>query len=448
MELSKMKFNSRSLSTFVTTIMLVLLPGMSSHANEDAGFDVPGTMSARDLLPVDLITNEHFTVREEVTWFDGLNQFTVDTEYGSFEIWGEPMLRVRLREFIAWKILNETSGLEAGAEGVGRNALRSVTALLDAFAHPITTIQGVPQGISRLFKQVGRDLENIAEVVTGEKHGESPGSLNRRGGDKASVATEAAERLVGVNKAYRIWAHEVGVNPYSTNPAIREELNRVAKIDAYLGRGTRLLVPDFIKGDLKTVAKVSRQIYKDDWHEVVDINKKSLRVMGVDDDLIDGFLNHDFINLSLSTLMVETLNALDGVEGRHFVIDQAILLETEAEAIWFAESLLMAQWFHENEASIEKMLFDTLVPVALTQDGRVIVFSAADLALWTEHDAEVSAGFTENYRKYSDKREAWIADLASPRFIEGLAGLGWTVRSGLRSSVLPEIPWGLQDDGK
>ena len=50
-----MKFNSRSLSIFVTTIMLVWLPGMSSHADEDAGFDVPGTLSAHDLLPADLI---------------------------------------------------------------------------------------------------------------------------------------------------------------------------------------------------------------------------------------------------------------------------------------------------------------------------------------------------------------------------------------------------------
>ena len=34
--------------------MLVLLPGISSHADEDAGFDVSGTLSARDLLPADL----------------------------------------------------------------------------------------------------------------------------------------------------------------------------------------------------------------------------------------------------------------------------------------------------------------------------------------------------------------------------------------------------------
>ena len=94
------------------------------------------------------------------------------------------------------------------------------------------------------------------------------------------------------------------------------------------------------------------------------------------------------------------------------------------------------------------MLPDTLVPVALTKDGRVIVFTSADLALWTEETAEVTAEFNETYKKYSDKREVWVADQASPRFVEGVAGYGWTVTSGKRSTVLPEIPWGLQDDGK
>ena len=56
------------------------------------------------------------------------------------------MLRVRLREFIAWNTLNDTSSVSVGAQSVGRTALRSVDALLTAFSHPITTIMGVPQG--------------------------------------------------------------------------------------------------------------------------------------------------------------------------------------------------------------------------------------------------------------------------------------------------------------
>jgi hypothetical protein len=360
--------------------MVFFLISMNSHADEENGFDVPGALKASEILPVDLIRNEFFTVREEVTWFDGLNLFTVDTEYSSFEIWGEPKLRVRLKEFIAWNELQETSIVEAAVTGVGRTALRSINALLMAFAHPITTIKGVPEGIHRMFKEIDRDFENIAAAFSGKKDDESPGALDRRD-NEVSEATEAVESLMRVGRSYRLWAHKVGVNPYTSNVAIKEELNRVAKADAYLGTSTLVLAPDIIKNvEVKIVAQVSRSIYKDDWHEVVDNNKKSLRKMGVEEGLIDIYLNHDSINLSLSTLIVETLNDLGGVKDQALVIEQAILLETEAEAIWFAESLLMAQWFHSNEAPIEKMLPDTLVPVALTKDGRVMAKASRNRA--------------------------------------------------------------------
>jgi hypothetical protein len=444
-----MSTQSSLFKTCFATFMVLFLVSMTTNADEERGFDIPGALKASEILPADLIKNEFFTVREEVTWFDGLNLFTVDTEYGSFEIWGEPMLRVRLKEFVAWNELEEISVVEAGVTGVGRTALRSVNALLMAFAHPITTIKGVPQGVHRMFKQIDRDFENIAEVITGKEHGESSGSLDRNDDEEDSVATEAFESLMGVNRSYRLWAHKVGVNPYTSNVAIQEELNRIAKADAYLGTSTLVFAPNIITNtSARIVAKVSKSIYKDDWHEVVDNNRKALRKMGVEDGLIDIYLSHDFINLSLATLIIETLIDLEGVEDQALVIEQAILLETEAEAIWFAESLLMAQWFHTSKAPIAKMLPDTLVPVALTKDGRVIVFTSADLALWTEEAAIVTAEFTETYKKYSDQREVWVADQASPRFIKGAADFGWTVNSGNRSKVLPEIPWGLQDDGK
>ena len=107
----------------------------------------------------------------------------------------------------------------------------------------------------------------------------------------------------------------------------------------------------------------------------------------------------------------------------------------------------MAQWFHENEAPLARMLFDTLVPVGLTKDGRVIVFSSADIAYWDESTALIASQFTSTYDKYSDQREVWVADQVSERFVEGLGELGWSVRSGIRGTVLPEIPWGLEDDG-
>lgn len=310
----------------------LLLTSVVSNAQADETYDVPGSINASDILPPNLISNEHFTVREEVTWFDGLYQFTVDTEYGPFEIWGEPMLRVRLHEFIAWNRLNNISAANVGAQAVGRTAFQSVSDLLMAFSHPITTIQGLPRGISRLFKEIGRDIEAVTEFVSGKESEESPGKLERHGDDDTNTTTETAEIMVGVNSAYRRWAEKAGVNPYTTNLALKEELNRVATIDAYISSGTWLIVPG-ISRDMGIVATVSRSIYEQDWHEIVEGNRKSLRDAGVEDRQIEKFLGHDFVNLALSTLLIETLNKLDGVEDKALIVDQVILLETEAEAI-------------------------------------------------------------------------------------------------------------------
>ena len=94
------------------------------------------------------------------------------------------------------------------------------------------------------------------------------------------------------------------------------------------------------------------------------------------------------------------------------------------------------------------MLLETLIPVGLSLDGRVIAFSAADYAYWDQLNESIATEFTQKYTKYSPRREAWVADLVSERFIEGMRGLGWTVHFKIRRSALPEIPWGLQDTHK
>jgi hypothetical protein len=92
------------------------------------GFDEPGPRNASEILPADLIKGDHFRVHDGVGWNDGLHEFTVETEFGSFDVWGEPMLRVRLAE--------------VDAEAMGRSALSAVGALANTFAHPIRTIAG------------------------------------------------------------------------------------------------------------------------------------------------------------------------------------------------------------------------------------------------------------------------------------------------------------------
>ena len=192
---------------------------------------------------------------------------------------------------------------------------------------------------------------------------------------------------------------------------------------------------------------MAKTAYHKEWREIIEENIAALKAMEVAPETASRFLDNPHINLTLQTLFIELLEAMPGVGDRAIVIEQASMLETDAEAAFYAECLMMAHWFNEYQVPVARMLGGTLIPVTLTTDGRVIAFSASDYEYWTKISAEISTDFNRQYKDISRKREVWVADNVSPGFVRGVSNLGWSVRSDLRAKVLPEIPWGLQDEG-
>jgi hypothetical protein len=433
-----MKLLNKSLVSGLVLAAIGSLSSFEIHAVE--GFDDPQPKKASDILPADLITGKHFRVHDNVTWNDGLHEFIVETDFGSFDVWGEPMLRVRLAEVDAWYELEHTSSAEAGAKAVGQSAIRSLSSLAKAFAHPIKTVQGVPTGINRMFMKTEHTVNKVAGYASKDDNKDS-GEVS--GGENAIA--KLSNKMIGVNKAYRRIAKEYGVNPYTTNEALQDELLRLAKVDAVASKGTTILLPGLGLG-AKIISKVSRAVYEESWLEIVARNEDTLEEMGASPDQIKALFSNDSINLTLLTLMLETLREMQAVENPLNVIDQLILLETDAEAVFFSECLLMADWYNDNETALTEWVPGTLVPVVLTDNNKLIAFSAADFVYWTPEQQTLIVDFIEQYKGYSQEHEVWIADQASPRFVEGVEELGWSVRFGMRSTVLPEIPWGLSDD--
>ena len=56
---------------------------------------------------------------DPVTNFESLNEFKVKTDWGTFEIYSEPLLRIRLKEFGALDRLQKTSSVGVAAKAVG-----------------------------------------------------------------------------------------------------------------------------------------------------------------------------------------------------------------------------------------------------------------------------------------------------------------------------------------
>jgi len=424
---------------FFTTLFVCILASAPLSAQQLSIYETPPQRMASEVLPPALIQGDHFKVRDPVSWKEGLHLFTVDSDFGPFEVWGEPMLRIRLREVEALYTLQHTSSSAVGAAAAGKQVGSSIVALGKAFRHPIKTGKSLPGGMKRLFKSVKYDAQSVGSTGKAVAEGEKSNA-------KLAGAT-LGRSLAGVTSAYRLWAEKVGVNPYTTNVALHAELERLAKVEAGARIGTKLFAPSIVPEELKIISDVSKTAYHKEWREIIEDNNMALTAMGAAPETAARFIDNPNINLTLETLLIELLEAMTGVEDRVIVIQQASLLQTDAEAAFFAESLMMAQWFHANEVPAARMLGGTLIPVILTTDGRVIAFSASDFEYWTEMTAPIAAEFTRQYQDISRKREVWVADNVSSGYVRGASNLGWSVRSDLRAHVLPEIPWGLQDEG-
>jgi hypothetical protein len=377
-----------------------------------------------------------------------LHLFKVESDFGPFEVWGEPMLRVRLKEVEALYTLRKTSSAVVGASAAANQIGSSVVSLGKAFRHPVQVGKALPGGVKRLFKSVKYDVASVSstgKTVVDEKAQGGPVEGQDSAAKRAGI--KLGRSLAGVTGSYRKWAETVGVNPYTTNTALRDELNRLANVEAGSRIGTKIFAPSIVPEELKIITDVSKTAYHKDWREIIEENKRALDLMKVTPEVKAAFLDNPQINLTLQTLMIELLEAMNGTEDRHIVIKQASLLLTDAEAVFFAESLMMAHWFNNTQAPAARMLGGTLIPVILTKDGRVIAFSASDFEYWTEQTAPIAAEFDRQYKDVSRKREIWVADNVSSGYVRGVSNLGWSVRSDLRERVLPEIPWGLQDEG-
>ena len=436
--------------SFLSTAIIITcnLVSTTLSAQTLTAFETPPIRKASTVLPPTLINGQHFKVRDQVGWKEGLHLFTVDSDFGPFEVWGEPMLRVRLREVEALYTLKQTSNAAVGTSAAAKQMGRSLVSLGKAFKHPVKTSKAIPGGVKRMFKSVKYDAQSLGsagKTIADERAQGGPAEGETSAAKKVSV--KLGRNLTGVNRSYRKWAEKVGVNPYTNNKALHDELERVAKTEAGAKFGTKVFAPSIIPEELKIISDVSKTAYHKEWRVIIEENNLALDALAVEPETKALFLENPYINLTLQTLIIELLEAMVGTEDRAIVIEQASLLLTDAEAAFFAESLMMAHWFHVNQSPAARMLGGTLIPVILTTDGRVIAFSASDYEYWTPLTAPIAAEFNQQYRNVSRKREVWVADNVSPGFVKGVSNLGWSVRSDLRSHVLPEIPWGLQDEG-
>jgi len=411
---------------FLPIAMLALL-GASALARAAAGYEPPPVQMARDILPPELRSGPGWKVQEKVP-SDGLDTvFTIESDVGTFEARGRPELEIRVAEVRALRELRRTSRTDVFVEAVKAAGEKPVAAAKRLIAEPRQTLEKVPAGIGRFFDRVSSGVERVRDAMDREDVPD-----DQKAELAAAKGGETVRDALGYEQEHRLLARRLGVDPYTSNPALAEELEEVAYV-AFAGRlGVNTLVSVAVPGSVLIAGTriTNDLVYDTPRGDLVVRVEEELRALGASDALIRRFQRNPHLTLSLQLGIADGLTRLPDVPGRVDVVELATTVESGSQARFVLGSVLMLADLHRKDplASLDV----SVTTVARTSGGALVVPAPVDLVSWNERVDR----FSSRPDLEAPRRIVLVRGRATPRARQELAARGWEVREGAG----PEAP--------
>lgn len=421
----------------IALVAAVGLLGQSLPAQLDV--EQAPVLKASEVLPDNLLKGPHHKVREEIRSDGYLNHYSIDSDFGPFEVHSNLMLAIRVREFQALAELERVSRTEVFGKAAIEVGLSPAKAVVHFVKNPVATVTGIPKGIGRLFNRAvrtGKELAGTARDTAGSAADRRPCDVEDEAARDDCKAQERGlqrhqalhARYFKISDSERRWHEKLGTDPYTSNDVLYEAVKSVAWADR-LGRfSIKFAGIPSIPG-AEYIADVNKVVWSKDPYELEDYNKKVLTDAGVDQASIDKFFANNWFSPTMQTMLIAALAALPDAGGRMHVVKAATNTESEAESRFVLESVVAMTWYDKERSPIIEFQADDYFPVAATGDGRLLVILPVDYLVWTQEMAEMAE--TVAARHPSDiepaSRELWLLGGISPRARRGMEELDWTV---------------------
>ena len=169
----------------------------------EVAFEELPELKASEILKPELLKGPHYVVRDPVPTASGMNQFTIDSDFGLFEADGNETLLQRLKEIDAITRLQEVSRTDEFKKSLLAAAKSPLNSAKNIARDPAQAISNVPKGI---MKFMGRAKETVKNVGKGGGEGEGEGNKMKD--------------VIGYSDKKRKIALQMGIDPYRTNTVL------------------------------------------------------------------------------------------------------------------------------------------------------------------------------------------------------------------------------------
>ena len=119
-----------------------------------ADYEVPRDRSAKDILPQATLKGPNYRIRDVVPTDGYTDRWTVESDFGVFEVSGDGALRRLLVEIRAIAELKKVSKSKAFLKGVGGATKAPLAFVKSLVTNPVDTVSGIPKGAYQDRKSV------------------------------------------------------------------------------------------------------------------------------------------------------------------------------------------------------------------------------------------------------------------------------------------------------
>ena len=369
-----------------------------SICEHSSDYERPKNRKASSILNKELLKGPHYQIRENVVTYGYMHHFTVDSDYGVFKITGDHALIKLLKEIAAITELKKIQNTDAYVQAVKQAGKAPIDFGVSLITDPVDTVSSVPKGVFSM-------LHNIKEGITSDN-------------DPAEDST--AKQILAVSSIKRGYAHDLGVDVYSSNTVLQKELNRIGWAGAIGGLSVSIatmpLGGAFVVIKAAKMGDQIRNTLKDyPPSKLRIINRKKLIEMGVPEDLTESFLNHPNYTPWHDTIITASLFRLGETTRISNFITFALGANDEADANFVTDMAETLRNYHLSIGQIKTIkAFETFV-LAETISGKSIIPFPLDHGVWTRRAEKVFDTLISENPKYKGKFELWVTGTLSDR---------------------------------
>jgi hypothetical protein len=362
----------------------------------------------------------HFKVNDNVISFDYLHRYTVESDYGIYEVTGDIGLRKLIREIRAIAALKSKKTVEAVGASIKHAAKAPFKLARALIRNPVDTVSGLPKGVFEITR-------NVSESVT----------MTHDPSEDARI-----KQALFVSSWKRDFAAEHDVDVYSSNKVLQKELNRLGWAAAVTGMGISVASVSGstavkVFKNARLANQVGNVLKEEPPSRLRLINEAKLQKIGVPQALIDRFLDHPSFSPRHDTIISECLLQLDGAKGRDIFLRYILSAQDEVSANFFQQMAETMRGYHEQASPLIEIRMIAGLFVAQAKNGSALIPFPLDHGVWRRQAAVIFDKIAADYRPagFNGKFELWVTGTVSAMARQQLAARGVKITEQVDQSV-------------